>query len=74
MNDIAVQIMPDSERISRKGVGFGGFLSNGARIMVAICTLGLSNLFWKKNEGSYETKTKYKSVAVCRTCGHMWNV
>ena len=32
----------------------------------------MSNLLWKKSEGSNKTKTKSATVAVCQECGNTW--
>ncbi len=45
-----------------------------ARSLVAICTLGLSNLFWKKSIGNETTKIKTKKVALCQGCGNSWDI
>ena len=69
--NVIVQMAQDSEKTSKKGVGFGGHMNNAARAVTAVSTLGMSNLFWKKSKGTNKTKVKNKAVAVCQNCGHM---
>ena len=71
--NVIVQMAQDSEKTSKKGVGFGGHMNNAARAVTAVSTLGMSNLFWKKSKGTFKTKVKNKAVAVCPNCGHMWD-
>lgn len=48
------------------------------KVMLAICTLGLSTLFTRKKKGKIGGKTITASksinrtVAVCQNCGHTW--
>lgn len=53
--------------------GLGGHINNTARGLTAICTLGMSNLVWKKSKGNEKTKFKNKTVCICQNCGHTWN-
>ena len=71
--NVIVQMAQDSEKTSKKGVGFGGHMNNAARAVTAVSTLGMSTLFWKKSKGTNKTKVKNKAVAVCQNCGHMWD-
>ena len=71
--NVIVQMAQDSEKTSKKGVGFGGHMNNAARAVTAVSTPGMSNLFWKKSKGTNKTKVKNKAVAVCQNCGHMWD-
>ena len=71
--NVIVQMAQDSEKTSKKGVGFGGHMNNAARAVTSVSTLGMSNLFWKKSKGTNKTKVKNKAVAVCQNCGHMWD-
>ena len=51
---------------------FGGHINNSARGFTALCTLGMSNLFWKKSKGTNKTKTINSTVGVCQNCGNTW--
>ena len=56
------------------GVGFDGHMNNLARGIVAVCTLGLSNLFWRKRTGSERAVTRTKKICLCQNCGHSWEI
>lgn len=58
---------------TKKGNGLGGHINNAARAYTAICTLGLSNLVWKKSKGGEKTKVKSKKVCICQDCGYSWD-
>ena len=49
-------------------------MNNSARNFTAICTLGLSNLFWKKSKGTNKTKTINSTVGICQNCGNSWEI
>ena len=49
-------------------------MNNTARGVTAICTLGISNLFWKKSKGTSKTKTINSTVGVCQSCGNTWEI
>lgn len=56
------------------GVGIGGHLNNMARGVMAMSTLGMSNLVWKKSKGGSKTKTQMKKVCLCQSCGNSWYI
>jgi DNA-directed RNA polymerase subunit M/transcription elongation factor TFIIS len=56
------------------GVGFDGHMNNLARGIVAVCTLGLSNLFWRKRTGSERAVMRTKKICLCQNCGHSWEI
>lgn len=72
--NINVQVVQDKAKKSNKGVGVGGNINNAARATTAVCTLGLSNIFWKKSKGSDKMKFKNNTMAVCQNCGTTWEV
>ncbi len=37
-----------------------------------MCTLGISNLFWKKSKGTNKTKTVNSTMGICQDCGNTW--
>lgn len=47
-------------------------MNNMARATAAVCTLGVSNLVWKKSKGTNKTKTVNEKVGVCQNCGNSW--
>ena len=70
--NVQVQLVEAGQQTNRKGIGFGGIINNIARGFTAICTLGLSNLFWKEDKGTNETKTINNTIGVCQNCGNTW--
>lgn len=40
--------------------------------MTAVCTLGMSNLVWKKSKGGEKTVTQMAKVCLCQNCGNSW--
>ncbi|MDK8676458.1 hypothetical protein [Corynebacterium tuberculostearicum] len=49
-------------------------MNNTARAMTAVGTLGMSNLVWKKSNGTHKTKNKNTKKAICQSCGHDWKI
>lgn len=72
--NVVVQIEQISSKTNKHGNGIGGIVNNTARGFTAFCTLGMSNLVWKKSKGNEKTKIKNQKVAVCQSCGHSWNI
>ena len=72
--NVNVQIEQVSSKTKKHGNGFGGIVNNTARAATAVCTLGVSNLFWKKSKGGEKTKVENKKVCVCQNCGHSWDL
>ena len=46
-------------KTKKKGNGIGGHINNTARGLTAVCTLGMSNLVWKKSKGGEKSKTHH---------------
>ena len=72
--NVSIQLEQLSAKTNKHGNGIGGIANNIARSFVAICTLGLSNLFWKKSVGNETTKIKTKKVCLCQDCGNSWDM
>ena len=72
--NVNVQIEQVSSKTKKHGNGFGGIVNNTARAATAVCTLGMSNLVWKKSKGGEKTKVENKKVCVCQNCGHSWDL
>ena len=72
--NVNVQIEQVSSKTKKHGNGFGGIINNTARAATAICTLGMSNLVWKKSKGGEKTTVENKKVCVCQNCGHSWDL
>ena len=72
--NVNVQIEQVSSKTKKHGNGFGGIVNNTARAATAVCTLGISNLVWKKSKGGEKTTVENKKVCVCQNCGHSWDL
>ena len=72
--NVNVQIEQVSSKTKKHGNGLGGIVNNTARAATAVCTLGMSNLVWKKSKGGEKTKVENKKVCVCQNCGHSWDL
>ena len=72
--NVNVQIEQVSSKAKKHGNGFGGIVNNTARAATAVCTLGMSNLVWKKSKGGEKTTVENKKVCVCQNCGHSWDL
>ena len=72
--NVTVQIEQVSSKTKKHGNGFGGIVNNTARAATAVCTLGMSNLVWKKSKGGEKTTVENKKVCVCQNCGHSWDL
>ena len=72
--NVNVQIEQVSSKTKKHGNGFGGIVNNTARAATAVCTLGMSNLVWKKSKGGEKTTVANKKVCVCQNCGHSWDL
>ena len=64
--NVSIQMETVSSKTEKSGVGFGGHMNNRARGMTAVCTLGLSNLVWKKSTGSEKSKMQSRTVCLCQ--------
>ena len=70
--NVNVQISQTGGKTKKKGNGVGGHVNNAARGITAVCTLGLSNLVWKKSKGGEKTTFQNESVCICQNCGNSW--
>ena len=59
-------------KTKKHGNGIGGHVNNFARGITAVCTLGRSNLVWKKSKGGEKTVTQMAKVCLCQNCGNSW--
>lgn len=71
--NVSVDLVQVEGKTKKHGNGLGGHINNTSRGLTAICTLGMSNLVWKKSKGNEKTKFKNKTVCICQNCGHTWN-
>ena len=72
--NVNVQIEQVSSKTKKHGNGLGGIVNNTARAATAVCTLGMSNLVWKKSKGGEKTTVENKKDCVCQNCGHDWDL
>ena len=70
--NVNVQIIQTGGKTKKKGNGVGGHVNNAARGITAVCTLGLSNLVWKKSKVGEKTTFQNESVCICQNCGNSW--
>lgn len=70
--NVNVQIIQTGGKTKKKGNGVGGHVNNAARGITAVCTLGLSNLVWKKSKGGEKTTFQNESVCICQNCRNSW--
>lgn len=73
-NNVNTQIVQVGGKTRKHGNGILGKMNNSARGLTALCTLGMSNIVWKKSTGNEKTSFKNKTMAVCQDCGHAWKV
>ena len=71
-SNVQVQLVEQGQMTTKKGVGLGGNINNAARAATAVCTLGVSNLVWKKSKGTNKTNTITATMGVCQNCGNTW--
>lgn len=72
--NVSIEMMQTAGRTQKKGNGIGGHLNNTARGLTAMCTLGMSNLVWKKSKGGEKTKFTNEKVCLCQSCGNSWTI
>lgn len=72
--NVTVSIQQVAGKTKKHGVGLGGHINNAARGLTAVCTLGMSNLVWKKSKGSEKTKFENEKICLCQQCGNSWTI
>ena len=72
--NVTITLEQTGSKTSKHGNGLGGIANNAARGLTAVCTLGMSNLVWKKSKGNEKTKVISKKVCLCQECGHSWEI
>ena len=73
-DNIAIQMQQVSTKTKKSGVGFGGHMNNFVRGMTAVCTLGASNLVWKKATGTEKSEIQSRKICLCQSYGNSWEV
>ncbi len=71
-DNVSISLEQVSSKTKKSGVGFGGHMNNMARGVTAVCTLGMSNLVWKKSKGTEKSKIQSQKVCLCQSCGYSW--
>lgn len=72
--DVTIEMVQTSGKRKDKGIGAGGHANNAARGLTAVCTLGVSNIFWKKSNGTGKMKYDNQKVCLCQNCGNSWTL
>lgn len=71
---MTIQMEQVGSKTKKHGNGLGGIVNNTARAATAVCTLGLSNLVWKKSKGNEKTEVDNRKVCLCQSCGNSWEI
>lgn len=72
--NVTIEMMQTGGKTKKQGNGLGGHINNTARGLTAVCTLGMSNLVWKKSKGNEKTSFKNQKVCLCQNCGNSWDM
>lgn len=72
--DVRIDFVQTAGKAAHHGVGLGGHTNNAMRGLVAMSTLGVSNLVWKKSKGTSKTKFKNERMGLCQSCGASWKL
>lgn len=72
--NVTVSMQQVSSKTKKHGNGLGGIVNNTARGVTAVCTLGVSNLVWKKSTGNEKTTVQHEKICLCQNCGHSWGI
>ncbi len=72
--NVSIEFMQVGGKTKKHGNGIGGHVNNAARGLTAVCTLGMSNLVWKKSKGNEKTKFTNQKICLCQNCGNSWNI
>ena len=70
--NVTISMQEVGSKTKKHGNGIGGHVNNFARGKTAVCTLGMSNLVWKKSKGEEKTVTQMAKVCLCQNCGNSW--
>lgn len=71
---VQINFVEQGSRTASHGTGFGGKFNNAARTMAAVSSVGMTNLVWKKSNGTHKSKTKNVKTALCQDCGKDWKI
>lgn len=73
-DNVNIQMIEQGAKTKKSTVGLGGHVYNATRGVMALSTLGMSNLVMPKATGKSKTKIKAQKVAICQGCGNSWKV
>ena len=73
-DNVQISMIQEAGRVRHTGVGIAGHTNNAARGLMAVSTLGMSNLVWKKSKGGSSQKFKNRKMCVCQDFGHSWRI
>ena len=71
-NDVTVQTIEAGSKTKKGGNGLGGNIYNATRGILAVSTLGLSNIVMPKAKGKNKTKTILQKTCICQNSGNSW--
>lgn len=72
--DVTVTLQQVGTKTKKHGNGIGGHINNAARGIVALSTLGMSNLVWKKSKGTEKSVAVNAKICLCQKCGNSWEI
>nr|DAF65883.1 MAG TPA: RNA polymerase-like protein [Caudoviricetes sp.] len=72
--NVTISMEQVSSKTKKHGNGIGGHINNAARGLMAVSTLGMSNLVWKKSKGGEKTVVKNQKICLCQNCGNSWEI
>ena len=72
--NVTISMEQVASKTKKHGNGFCGHMNNAARGVTAMCTFGMSNLFWKKSKGTEKTKIRSAKICLCQNCGNSWEI
>ena len=72
--DVTVTLQQVGTKTKKHGNGIGGHINNAARGIVALSTLGMSNLVWKKSKVTEKSVAVNAKICLCQKCGNSWEI
>ena len=71
---VQIQMVDTGAKTKKSGNGLAGNTYNAARAVMAVGTLGLSNLVLPKAKGKSKTTIKSQKMGICQNCGNSWTI
>lgn len=66
-DNVSIEMIQTGGKTKKHGNGIGGHVNNAARGFTAVCTLGMSNLVWKKSKGNEKLPLNPKRCVYVKT-------